>query len=313
MTRHPVVLAITGASGAPYGVRLLEVLARNRVPGVAGDDDLWAAPAQGRVRHRLAGRASRGDRRRLELGHTVSRRRPRRAARVGLATDQRDGDLSLFDGYRRRHRRGHQPLPGRARRRRHAQGAAQADPGSAGDAAVPDPSAQSGRRDRGRRGRDPRMRPGSITVPRRSPSWWTSSSSGCWIISTSRSSSPRAGPATSHEGLGLRIAPWLLLGAACGGDSDGPSGPVDEGQTPVAGCSDGTLSSGALYRTCFPPSWNGELVIYAHGYVRPDAPLEIPDDALAGVSRVGRGHEPGLRLRHHELSRERTGGRRGGH
>jgi 4-hydroxy-3-polyprenylbenzoate decarboxylase len=28
----PVVLAVTGASGAPYAVRLLEVLARNRVP-----------------------------------------------------------------------------------------------------------------------------------------------------------------------------------------------------------------------------------------------------------------------------------------
>ena len=32
MTEHPLVLALTGASGAPYGVRLLEVLARHRVP-----------------------------------------------------------------------------------------------------------------------------------------------------------------------------------------------------------------------------------------------------------------------------------------
>ena len=32
MTALPVVLAITGASGAPYGVRLLEVLALHRVP-----------------------------------------------------------------------------------------------------------------------------------------------------------------------------------------------------------------------------------------------------------------------------------------
>lgn len=31
-TRHPVVLAITGASGAPYAVRLLDVLAQNQVP-----------------------------------------------------------------------------------------------------------------------------------------------------------------------------------------------------------------------------------------------------------------------------------------
>jgi 4-hydroxy-3-polyprenylbenzoate decarboxylase len=32
VTGYPVVLALTGASGAPYGVRLLDVLARHRVP-----------------------------------------------------------------------------------------------------------------------------------------------------------------------------------------------------------------------------------------------------------------------------------------
>ena len=32
MTAYPTVLALTGASGAPYGVRLLDVLARNKVP-----------------------------------------------------------------------------------------------------------------------------------------------------------------------------------------------------------------------------------------------------------------------------------------
>ncbi|HZN98954.1 MAG TPA: flavin prenyltransferase UbiX [Gemmatimonadales bacterium] len=32
MSRLPIVLALTGASGAPYAVRLLEVLARNNVP-----------------------------------------------------------------------------------------------------------------------------------------------------------------------------------------------------------------------------------------------------------------------------------------
>lgn len=36
--RHPLVLALTGASGAPYALRLLDVLARNRVP-------LWLIPS----------------------------------------------------------------------------------------------------------------------------------------------------------------------------------------------------------------------------------------------------------------------------
>ncbi len=39
MSAHPVVLAITGASGAPYVVRLLQVLARQRVP-------VWLIPSE---------------------------------------------------------------------------------------------------------------------------------------------------------------------------------------------------------------------------------------------------------------------------
>jgi len=37
-TRHPLVVALTGASGAPYGLRLLEVLARGRMP-------VWLIPS----------------------------------------------------------------------------------------------------------------------------------------------------------------------------------------------------------------------------------------------------------------------------
>ena len=200
MTRHPVVLAITGASGAPYGVRLLEVLARNRVP-------VWLVTTTYGLRL-LKDESGIGslDELRAATGGDWSSVTPfpdgDRGALPASGSQRTSGmvDLSLFDGYRRRHRRGHQPLPGRARRRRHAEGAAAADPRSAGDAAVPDSSAESGDRDRGRRGRDSRIARASITVPRTSPSWWTSSSNECWIISTSRSSSPRAGPATSHEG-----------------------------------------------------------------------------------------------------------------
>jgi pimeloyl-ACP methyl ester carboxylesterase len=48
--------------------------------------------------------------------------------------------------------------------------------------------------------------------------------------------------------------------------------------TPTPGpCVDGTLPGGALSRMCIPSAgWNGSLVVYAHGYVAPDAPLAIP-------------------------------------
>jgi alpha-beta hydrolase superfamily lysophospholipase len=68
---------------------------------------------------------------------------------------------------------------------------------------------------------------------------------------------------------------------ACG-DDDGGQGPEDEGEPPVVGCTDGTWE-GSLTRVCFPADWNGDLIIYAHGYVEPQAPLAVPENVLAGT------------------------------
>jgi pimeloyl-ACP methyl ester carboxylesterase len=54
-------------------------------------------------------------------------------------------------------------------------------------------------------------------------------------------------------------------------------------------CEEGSLPSGdprypddQLILTCFPPGflWNGDLVVYAHGYVPPQEPLALPVDEL---------------------------------
>jgi pimeloyl-ACP methyl ester carboxylesterase len=79
---------------------------------------------------------------------------------------------------------------------------------------------------------------------------------------------------------------WICSGAialaACGGGDDGQA-PVDEGEAPVPGCTTGTTSGGALTQICFPAEWNGDLILYAHGYVQPDAPLAIPDNLIGGT------------------------------
>ena len=50
-------------------------------------------------------------------------------------------------------------------------------------------------------------------------------------------------------------------------------------------CTLGTQSSGALFEVCVPDAseFNGVLVVYAHGFVFPQAPLAVPDDQLGGV------------------------------
>ena len=53
--------------------------------------------------------------------------------------------------------------------------------------------------------------------------------------------------------------------------------------TIFVGCRDGVLSSGALWQICLPPTWNGSLIVWAHGYVSPYQPLAIPNDAVGGT------------------------------
>jgi poly(3-hydroxybutyrate) depolymerase len=80
----------------------------------------------------------------------------------------------------------------------------------------------------------------------------------------------------------LRLLPLALMAAAaCGGD-DTLQPPPEEAVTP--GCRDATLPSTARYRVCFPQTWNGELVVYAHGYVAAEEPLALPDDQVGGQS-----------------------------
>jgi pimeloyl-ACP methyl ester carboxylesterase len=83
----------------------------------------------------------------------------------------------------------------------------------------------------------------------------------------------------------LALAGALLL-AACGDDGDdGQSPPVDQGSPVTAGCEDGTVAAtSARYRVCFPQDWNGDLIVYAHGYVTADEPLTVPDDMVQGLS-----------------------------
>ncbi|HXH29153.1 MAG TPA: hypothetical protein VNL37_08930 [Candidatus Polarisedimenticolia bacterium] len=49
----------------------------------------------------------------------------------------------------------------------------------------------------------------------------------------------------------------------------------------AAGCEpDGRQASGAVYRICMPDTWNGSLVVWAHGYVAANEPIAIPEDQL---------------------------------
>src|SRR4051794_33986473 len=56
-----------------------------------------------------------------------------------------------------------------------------------------------------------------------------------------------------------------------------------DGVTATVGCTITTLPSGEIYQICVPADWNGELILYAHGYVNEFLPLALPTEAAAYV------------------------------
>lgn len=60
--------------------------------------------------------------------------------------------------------------------------------------------------------------------------------------------------------------------------AEAAASPLADG--PLETCEDGPQASGATYRICMPAAWNGDLMVYAHGYVAPNRPVGIPEDQL---------------------------------
>ncbi len=91
-----------------------------------------------------------------------------------------------------------------------------------------------------------------------------------------------------HKTFGLGLAFVLLVSMlASSGLAAAPAGPgaapddPDAALAPMACAPDGTQASGAKYRICMPAfAWNGDLLVYAHGYVAPNEPVGIPEDQL---------------------------------
>lgn len=84
----------------------------------------------------------------------------------------------------------------------------------------------------------------------------------------------------------LRVVLLAVLVAAGSGTTAGHprSAPAPAPARPQATpgpCQDGTLTSGAKWRFCVPATdWNGDLVLWAHGYTPPGAPLDFQNLTL---------------------------------
>ena len=106
--RAPIVVAITGASGAPYAVRLLEALvrAKERVWLMISSHGWRLLQMESGIGSLRGAARAHGSRRLGRVRHALRLRGSRRGARIGERAHARHGDLSVLDGHARRARCG---------------------------------------------------------------------------------------------------------------------------------------------------------------------------------------------------------------
>src|SRR5207302_7912819 len=73
----------------------------------------------------------------------------------------------------------------------------------------------------------------------------------------------------------------LLLLAACVDRTDSTRMPTAPRASAATSSTtdqiiDGSTGPGSIYRLVRPANWNGQLVVYAHGYASPDQPIGFP-------------------------------------
>jgi hypothetical protein len=100
----------------------------------------------------------------------------------------------------------------------------------------------------------------------------------------------------------VRLILLAIVGVALSSCLDQSTAPFEGAEQPQLitvpteappGCYNGLQSSDALWQVCVPPTWNGDLVVWAHGYVSPAEDLALPDDDVEGtpISQIVTGLE----------------------
>ena len=180
-----VTLAWTGASGMPYGLRLLQCLLAAKVrvyllyssaAQMVAKQELDLTPAHSNGRSRRAIR--RALRRRPWSAHCIRARGLDVACSIRVKPRGRDGDLPVQLGHAGRGRGRPCRQPDRARRRRDAQGAPAAGARSTRDAAFRDTPRKHAQACPRRRGHTSRLLPAFMAIRSPSAIWSISSSPG---------------------------------------------------------------------------------------------------------------------------------------